>query len=200
MKPWFRTSLKTMALGACVFAVGCAHDYGTHESKEDSQLTVDEPEILEGKVLTSPVNIGVKEVGNGEFKFRFAGPFVDKDGNINLSKGLPKGKEIEIQFNLQAAPKGFVFVKNPDDAFVVLEKSAFLKSGEKGPIDGPRTFDRDTQEERSVFSDAKENSDQTSLSLRDHNNDGVTYRYGLNFSFNGTPVSFDPDVKNGDDN
>ena len=197
------TSLKATAIGAIIFATGCSHydnPYGSKDvASEEVVLTFDEPKLIEDNVLTSPVSIGVKKIGKGEFTFRFAGAFVDRDGNIDLSKGAPKGKEIELQFSLRSAPEGFTFVKDASEAFIVETESEFKEGGKKGPISGPRTFDRETREERAVFSDAFESSDLKTLSLRDHNNDGVTYQYGLNFSFKGKTVTFDPKVGNGED-
>jgi len=171
-----------------VALAGCEH-YNTHkdiEAKDPHILPFDEPEELGSKILTSPVSIQAKPDGDGGFKFKFAGRFVDKKGNLDFSRGAPKGKEIAIKFNLRGkTPENFVFRQDGRDAIFIIKQEDFLGGAKKSPFQGDQ------------FSKFKVSQDGKTLIVYDLNNDSTTYVYQLNFLSSDKPVYYDPDIENG---
>ena len=137
--------------------------------------------------ITTEVGLSVTPDGKGGFEFRYDGEYADERGNLNLAEGEAAHNSVFIVISIaDGAPPGLRFKPEGRDAMWIVEKE---RVGEDGSPTGPYRGEQ--------FGDFTVDADGKRLSVYDRNNDGVLYRYGLRFDFEGATVVDDPDTQNG---
>lgn len=137
------------------------------------------------------VNVVVKATqdASGVFTYAYAGEFFDENGNFDFSQDGALYNTVHIQFTIDPrSPEGLKFKADGAEAMWIVEKS---KVGPGGSPVG--------RYEGEQFYNFRTSADGRALSVADTNNDGVLYRYGLRFDFDGATVIDDPDGQNGGD-
>ena len=133
-------------------------------------------------------NVAVKAVvdASGAATFSYAGDFTDANGNLDFSKEAA-GNTVYITFTLaEGSSAGLTFKpEGPDAMWIVDKKNVDPDGSPQGPYQGRQFYGFETSKDGLTFT------------VTDQNDDGVLYRYGLRFDYNGSTVVDDPDVKNG---
>lgn len=135
------------------------------------------------------VNVVVKAAqdASGAFTYAYAGEFFDEKGNFDFSKEGALYNKVHIQFTIDpASAEGVKFKSDGREAMWIIEK---INAGPDGSPERPY--------QGKQFYDFSTSADGRTLSVTDANDDGVLYRYGLRFDYNGGTVADDPDGQNG---
>jgi len=138
------------------------------------------------EVIETKVHVIVTPAKDGNYEFRYAGRFADRDGNIDLTRPGAKGKTVVIDFELVETPASIRF--NPDGRQAIwIANAVELKRGRQpfAAYDGGQFLAFATVE------------GGRRLQLVNQNDDGRTYVYKLRLNENGEPLMHDPTIRNG---
>lgn len=187
---------RTISLGAiALLFAGCASVEPPAEPAPEPAAPVvppapKEPPARQQSNVDATVN--VSRNANGGFDFRYQGGDVTPKGNMDLTGGKLKGKDVLIKFCLDDASynDGVRFLpKSKDDAAIWIALSEMLPPGEspRGPYQGDQFVG---------FSTIKNGR---CTQVVDKNDDGLVYTYALRFRVPGEkdPVQHDPIIRNG---
>ncbi len=161
-------------VGLAIFvAAGCVHEDKSVAPQGTIEVTAD---------------VTVLRGDDGNYAFRYSGPFFDEKGNFDFSQPGAKFNTINLTFAIaDGSIPGLKFRADPRDAIWIVEKAK--ADPETGSPVGPYRGDQ--------FVDFRVTDDGRRLTLIDKNDDGVLYRYGLRFNHDAALVADDPDGQNG---
>ncbi len=144
--------------------------------------------------IDANIRVSIKEsdqtkTGKKSYEFAYAGDFVDKVGNIDLTVDGARKRAVRVRFEFDpSGAPGAKFLTPGDNAFwIAAHDELGADRCPKGPYKGNQFVGISTQ------------GSGNSLSFTDKNDDGKVYRYALRFNIGGDTVIDDPEVRNGSD-
>jgi hypothetical protein len=137
--------------------------------------------------IAVPAKLSITRGADGVFDFKYDAPFADSEGNFDFSKGDPYGKVVLLSFSIvDDMGLGLKFKPDGRDAMWIVDKRFVGPDGSpEGPFRGQQWTNFDVS------------ADGRTLTVRNQNDDGILYRYGLRFDMGSETVIDDPDSQNG---
>ena len=185
-------SASALALSACCTTGPYEETSPMTESSKDQKRETD------NRTFVAPVNVQVEKDGSGGYTFVYSGPFADKEGNLDFSRGKAEGRSVLIQFNIaEDSVPGLQFRPKGRDAIWITRGSQEFSSKPQGPYREDLLEGRVRDQGKAQFRDFRTSKGGQELNVFNQNDDSGIYVYNLRFDLGDELVVHDPEIKNG---